>query len=273
LGRRAGGNLAQATTAEVRVYNAGRSGTNPKNYAGVYQEFFSSDPNVDLVIVGLCLSDDIIEESTPRERVSAPPTLATRVKFYALKYSVLYNLVRRSLRYNPRTEKVMAKLGLTNPRGVALEFRNSEANRCRWPYTADFLASFGATVEATGRRFLVVLIPSKEQILDEYIQMLMHHTGARPEDVDLFGFRDYVLRALQEKGVDVLDLSPVFQHPQSGAANFYFRGDGHWNAAGHQLAAMKIAEHLRQKPPQLSDLPSPPLRSESASRTERPPAT
>jgi lysophospholipase L1-like esterase len=239
------GGLARGGYAHV--YNAGRSGTNPKNYSAVYEKFFRDDPSVGLVVVGICLTNDVIDADTPSDRASAPPSLATRLKFYALKYSVLYNIARRSLRYNPRTEKMMSRIGLTNPPSMPMDIRNAEANSRRWPYTADFIASFGAQVEASGRKFLVVLIPSKEQILDGYIETLMKYTGTGPDDVDLMGFRDHLLRTLQEKNVDVLDLTPVFDHPPAGTtAELYFRGDGHWNAAGHELAGVRIAEHLQK---------------------------
>lgn len=228
------------------VYDAGRSGTNPKNYAAVYDRFFDSDASIDLVVFGVCLSNDLIEENTPSERVSRPPTLSSRAKFYALKYSVLANIVHRSMRYNPRLELFLSHLGLTKPQRIKLDFLNDEANSRRWPYTADFIASFGKRVEASGRRFVVVLIPTKELVLDGYMEALVQQTGASPDDIDLYGSRDYLLRALTEKGVEVLDLTPVFDQPAKGTtADYYFLADVHWNAAGHQLAAERIAEHLR----------------------------
>lgn len=242
--------LTRDGSSYAHFYNAGRSATNPKNYSAVYEKFFRDDPSVDLVVVGICLSNDIVTEDTPFDRASAPLSLTTRIKLFALKHSVLYNIARRSLRYNPRTEKMLSRIGLTNPPSMPLDFRNAEANSKRWPYTADFIASFGAAVEASGRKFLVVLIPSKEQILDGYIETLMQYTGTGPEDVDLMGFRDHLLRTLQDKHIDVLDLTPVFDQPPKGTtAELYFRGDGHWNAAGHQLAAVKIAEHLQASAP------------------------
>jgi lysophospholipase L1-like esterase len=241
------------------VYDAGRSGTNPKNYAAVYEKFFDADTSVELVVVGVCLSNDIIEEGTPTERVSRPPSLFAKVKFYALKYSVLANIVHRSMRYNPRVEQFLADLGLTKPQRLKLDFSSDPANSRRWAYSAEFLASFGARVEASGRRFLVVLIPTKEQVVDGYIEALMEQTGNSPADIDLFGFRDYLLRGLTEKGVDVLDLTPFLDQPAQGTtADYYFHADIHWNAAGHALAAEKIAEHLRKQPAPQAESPHPP---------------
>lgn len=232
----------------AHVYAAGRSGTNPKNYAAVYDEFFQADNSIDLVVVGVCLSNDIIEEGTPTRRVDRPLSTFGRIKFYALKYSVLANIVHRSMRYNPRLESLLAGVGLTKPPRIKLDFSSDPANSRRWPYSAEFLASFGERVEASGRRFLVVLIPTKEQILDGYIEALMEQTGARPADVDLVGYRDYLVRVLKERGIDVLDLTPYLEQPAEGnTADYYFNYDGHWNAAGHALAAEKIAEHLRER--------------------------
>ena len=115
----------------------------------------------------------------------------------------------------------------------------------RWAYSAEFIAAIGARVKASGRRFAVILIPTKEQVLDGYIEALMERTGVSPSDIDVFGYRDYLLRVLNEKGVEVLDLTPFFDHPAQGTtADYYFQADGHWNAAGHALAAQKLAEVL-----------------------------
>lgn len=248
------GELARRGHDYAHVYDAGRSGTNPKNYAAVFDEFFSADPHIDLVIVGLCLSNDIIDASTPSVRVVPEQTLGSRLKIFALNNSVLYNIARRSLRYNPRTEKFLSKLGLTNPPKIPLDYSSSEANKSRWPYSAQFLADFGARVRATNRKFLVVLIPAKEQVVDEYSAAMLEHTGTSPEAVDFLGFRDFVKHELSARGVDVLDLTPAFDAPPGGAsADLYFRGDGHWNEAGHQLAARKIADHLGVAPSMASE--------------------
>ncbi len=237
--------LARRGNGYEHIYDAGRSGTNPKNYAAVFDQFFSADPHIDLVIVGLCLSNDIIDVGTPSVRVVPEPTWGSRLKIFALNNSVLYNIARRSLRYNPRTEKLLSKLGLTNPPKIPLDFSSSEANSRRWPYSAQFLVDFAARVRATNRKFLVVLIPGKEQVVKEYSDTLLQYTGTSPDDVAFLGFRDFVLRELTDKGVDVLDLTPAFDEPAAGtSADLYFRGDGHWNEAGHELAARNIAEHL-----------------------------
>ncbi len=241
---------ARLSSGYEHVYDAGRSGTNPKNYAAVYDKFFVADESIDLVVVGVCMSNDIIEESTPSEREIRKPTLFGKLKFFALKHSVLANIVHRSMRYNPQLEQFMASIGLTKAQRIKLDFLGDEANRRRWSYSAEFIASFGERVKASGRRFVVILIPTKEQVLDGYIEALMERTGDRPADIDVFGYRDYLVKVLTEKNVEVLDLTPFLDHPAKGTtADYYFHADGHWNAAGHALAAEKLAELVRGSRP------------------------
>lgn len=229
------------------VYNAGHNGTNPKNYAAVYGRFFQQDPSVHLVILGFCLLNDIIEPATPSQIRDRPAGLGKRMKFVASRYSILYNLWHRNIRYNPRLERVFSILGLTNPPLITLDIQGNEWNRRRWAYTAEFLASFGASVEAEGRRFVVVLIPPKELVVDDYFETLLKFADVQQSDLDRFGFRDYVMNQLHAKGTRILDLTPVFRDSTvRNPSELYLRGDGHWSASGHSLAAATIDDYLHR---------------------------
>lgn len=228
------------------VFNAGRSGTNPKNYAAMYRELFASDPSVRLVVVGIFLANDIIEPSTPEYRVLPPRTVVQRVKFFLAGHSAVYNLARRTLRQSLAVEKMLASVGLGELHIIPLDFSNSDLNRRRWQYTAEYLSDFAGQVRADGKRILFVLVPAKEQVIDGYVEALLSRAGIQRSQVDLFGFRDYVLEHLRTKGMDVLDLTPTMLDASTPAAEtLYFRSDGHWNAEGHRVAAEAIWRYLR----------------------------
>lgn len=228
------------------VFNAGRSGTNPKNYVALYRELFASDPSVNLVVVSIFLANDIIEPSTPDYRVAPPRTTMQRVRFFLASHSAVYSLGRRTLRQSLAVEKLLARIGMSDLHIIPLDFSNSDLNRRRWQYTAEYLTDFVARVHADGKNILIVLAPAKEQVIDGYMDAVLSKVGAQRSDVDLFGFRDYVLAHLRGNGVDVLDLTPTILDPSTpDPVNLYFRSDGHWNAEGHRVAAEAILAHLR----------------------------
>ena len=210
----------------------------------MYEHVFKSDPATELVIVGFCLANDIVEESTPSAlRPQRAPK--TSIGYLLSKYLDHLQPGESRLRYDRRLEHVMARFGLTNPPVFSTDLLSSEDNKRRWPYTADFLTSFGHEVKADGKKFLLVLIPSKELVLDDYFSALLKITDTPLDRVDRFGFRDYLLGRLQSTGIAVLDLTPTFRDGAGQRpADLYFVGDAHWNPAGHQLAADTIYDHL-----------------------------
>ena len=229
----------------AHVYNGGRNGTNPKNYAEVYKEFFAGDKSVQLVLMGFCLLNDVIEPGTPARRRARELSPADRVQLAVSRYSLLYNLVRRRLRYNETLNAWLGTAGFGNAPEMAMEFRNTEANRSRWPYTAQFIIDFASLVRSQGRQFAVVLIPTKEHADDEYFKRLEALTRSSDADVVRDGVRNYLRDAFEAAGVKVLDLTEEFKARNRNPAPLYFEGDSHWNAAGHQLAGDAIARYLR----------------------------
>lgn len=84
---------------------------------------------------------------------------------------------------------------------------------------------------------MTVFIPSKEACYaDAYNALFPEDAGYLKQEADAFK-RLWGISALE--GVPFLDLTPAFrQHGKS--AQLYFERDGHWNAAGHRLAAQLI---------------------------------
>jgi lysophospholipase L1-like esterase len=238
--------LTQAGSGYDHVFNAGRSGTNPKNYAALYREVFASDSSVNLVVAGIFLANDIVEPSTPEYRVPPPRTTLQRLKFFLARNSAVYNLLRRTRRQSLAVETLLSKIGMAEMHAIPLDFANSDLNRRRWRYTAEYLTEFASRVRADGKQILFVLVPAKEQVIEGYVDTVLDRAGIPDADLDLFGFRDYVLEYLRANDVDVLDLTPkLLDASTPDPVTLYFRGDGHWNAEGHRVAAEAIVEYLR----------------------------
>jgi hypothetical protein len=109
-------------------------------------------------------------------------------------------------------------------------------------YTIAFLTRFRDEVRADGRRLIVVLIPTKEQIEDDYWQTFSRHLGLDPT-LDRFVVNRRIQSALHAKGVTTVDMTAVFEGLESRRSGpFYYRGDGHWNSYGHEAAAGALVD-------------------------------
>jgi hypothetical protein len=84
-----------------------------------------------------------------------------------------------------------------------------------------------------GARFLVVLVPTKEEV---YLPGL----GQDPPQLS-----QALIGALAERGFEVLDLTPALRAADDGGTALFFEIDGHPNAAGHRAMARAVEHRLR----------------------------
>jgi hypothetical protein len=90
--------------------------------------------------------------------------------------------------------------------------------------------------ERFGAHFVLVIAPQKETIYSEYLPTYTPQAG-------LQGRRSQYLNAMQDSGLDILDLT----HSIQGAKNrgqLYYKYDTHWNFLGAYFGARAIINHL-----------------------------
>lgn len=114
-----------------------------------------------------------------------------------------------------------------------------------WKLTEALIATLAAEVAAAGARFLLVAIPTHEQVLDDEWQSMLAAVG--PERAARFR-RDHAderLAALaQRQGFDFLALAPALRAaPEPALVHF---GKGHWTATGNRLAAAAVERKLAE---------------------------
>ena len=104
----------------------------------------------------------------------------------------------------------------------------------------DTIVEASRIAEAARAKFILLLIPSKEQ---SYWHIINENLG----DLNRYDL-DAVNRALmqfcRENKITWIDLTPFFREEANRNKQLYFRLDGHWNAEGHRLAARAIYDYL-----------------------------
>ena len=121
----------------------------------------------------------------------------------------------------------------------------SQARRPEWADPLPAILDFHARLQAAGVKLLVVPVPPKSIIYPDKLSPLagFGQNAPRPRlDVEHQTFYDL----LQENGVPVLDLVPLFldtgSHPDGA---LYCRQDTHWSGHATVLAAREIAREVR----------------------------
>jgi lysophospholipase L1-like esterase len=108
----------------------------------------------------------------------------------------------------------------------------------RFAVTRYFLAKFQADCEAAKARFIVVHIPSQEELSESRTNRPNRVANEKARTESLFA----ITRALH---IETIDLLPGFLARKSKTGEtFTFKNDGHWNPTGHQAVAELLSEYL-----------------------------
>jgi lysophospholipase L1-like esterase len=118
----------------------------------------------------------------------------------------------------------------------ALYARNdvlAQPNHPSFRLVLDAVRQTQALVQETGGQFLVLLMPTKEEV---YLPLV----GEEPPPATAPFAAQF-----EEDGLPYLDLKPYFQARAREGERLFFEVDGHPNAAGYRLVAEVVLDHLR----------------------------
>ena len=108
-----------------------------------------------------------------------------------------------------------------------------------WWISRNALAEAVTAAHEDGSRFILILAPPRERV---YSDLLTDDPAHAPFNTDALFARYKDLG--DELSFEVLDLTEPFVEAANAGAILCFSRDGHWNAAGHALAAREIAAYL-----------------------------
>ena len=145
-------------------------------------------------------------------------------------------------------EKALKKTEITVDRQdafyAALYGERSSEIEAQWELTCRLLARFRDDVEADGRAFAVIHVPSIAQVDSVHWAKKRTRFGLTRE-YDLQKPNRILSEWALDEGVAYLDLQPAFLERQMAGETLYYE-DSHWRAQGHRLAARETMEFLRE---------------------------
>jgi lysophospholipase L1-like esterase len=147
-----------------------------------------------------------------------------------------------------------------------LAVSRAEIERSRgWELVRDALMKMRETCVDHRSRFIVMFIPSKDEIYwplvdrslgQEELQRSLdfvssyNHMPLRVADIreNRLALNQLMREFCAGAGISFLDLTPALEKAAASGRAIYFADDAHWNAAGHEIASQQLAEFLARQP-------------------------
>jgi len=247
--------LTRATGRPVEVINGGVSGWGTGDELR-YLTRYGLAYHPDLVVVAMTLHNDI-SDNLRREwytvhdgvLVDRDPQPKSWFQFKVLELKAflatriqLYQLWRR-VRHGREMQQVGQAL---NSHVVELFTVPSPPNiAAGWQLTERLLGAIRDSSKAAGSQMAVVLLPLRYQLADTTFANFVKHAEKPPARMGMYQPQTMIRRMADSLHVPAVDLLPAFQQWTAAAKPpLYFDRDGHWNDAGHRLAADLVVQDL-----------------------------
>jgi hypothetical protein len=242
---------------QYRVLNLGLIGASPEQYRRVYETFgMQRRPRV--LLVGLLAANDFWD-SAMFDRwlklgakgnfmmwrgydryVMTLQNPTEGLKNLGRKYSYLYNLVQEAYKIwrwgGPAilsfADGSQLQLSPSHVREAAIK---AQPQQHEFDLVFEALTRLHSTATAHGTHVLVVFQPSKEEV---YLPLL----GEPTPDLGAS-----LRRALDERGINTLDLTSAFRRCAQAGKRLFFEADGHPNQQGYKLIAQEVLQHFKSK--------------------------
>ncbi len=198
--------------------------TDFNGYARLIEHARKNGAIINRLVIGVCMENDLhyYHPAPPLPPVAHHrplPLSRAQMKLFLSEYSAIYGAVTSVIHQNLYLQSIMIRFGLITE-NIAGMSRNS--------YVPEIITNSAVRLqrlitESKVEQSLILLIPSRGLWVGgrEEIEQRVHTEFAA---------------ALTDSGLNLIDLQPFFEK-QGDPLNYHFNSDGHWNVAGHTLAA------------------------------------
>ncbi|HEX7515929.1 MAG TPA: hypothetical protein VF345_01440 [Chthoniobacterales bacterium] len=160
----------------------------------------------------------------------------------------------------------MLRFAVTPPYLQKLGSPRQEFERSRgWEVARATLLRMKETCDRTGSRLTVMFVPAKAEVYWPLIERSLgadelqraidfscryNHMQLRAADIQAnrLAQNDLLRDFCAEAKISFLDLTPALEQNAAAGRAVYFPDDGHWNAAGHEVAAQELAKFFALQP-------------------------
>lgn len=95
--------------------------------------------------------------------------------------------------------------------------------------------------------FWVVITPDRMQVQKEIWKSIVNKYGIDSNNYDLEMPNNLISARFRERGIDCIDLLPVFRDVVNDVGNLYYYHDNHFNRTGHRVTAEAVYSALKAR--------------------------
>jgi len=218
----------------------------------------------DLVLVAMTVHNDVVENERERfhalsggRLVTKPVVLMSETEYRILQlkgffasHSHLWQLLRK-LKHLAAIRMQAAELDKHVAQLITTDLRETQTDH-GWALTFSLFKAIRDAGREVGATTAIMLIPLRIQLHDEALKGFRTKVGAPASGVAADAPQQAMARFGRESGIEIIDLLPalrswtVGQRAVDPSASVHLQ-EGHWNAAGHRLAANVAAEAIVAK--------------------------
>lgn len=186
------------------------------------------------------------------ERLSVLQKARKKLKSYLRSHLHIYQLVAKANQLRRLSKATNAYNIETRPLSI-FEYetfwlkRESEVLQEGYKTAFDYLFKMKKISEEHGAKFLLLLIPPKEQVHNIEWEKSKKRFTLVESDLERHKPQRLIKEWADKNRVDVIDLLPEFRALDKKGVRLYFYKDGHFNLEGHQQAAEVVYQYLKKE--------------------------
>jgi lysophospholipase L1-like esterase len=234
--------------SNVEVINFGIPRTGPQEYLSILiNEGMQLNP--DLVLLSFFTGNDFLATGrTFRKKKMYEYSYIAQLLNYIYNRVVYTGIGRKfgsGKDYNDTAKTMTDDKFFEVKKIVARSFYADTFFKKHFNAAVNYIEKINHLCKENGFDFLVVLIPDEAQI-DASLQseIINSFNNINPEQFDFLMPNKEFTKSLAEMKIDYIDLYSSFKS-KAGNTRLYKPNDTHWNIAGNDLAADRIAEYLQ----------------------------